>query len=457
MADKHGPIFSLRLGSHPTVVVSGWEMIKDCFSTNDRIFITRPSMAVTKYMGYSGAVFALAPYGSYWRYVRKMVTLELLTSHRLEKLCHVRVSEVDQFIKDLYFRCAKNGDFSKIALSKWCEDLTFNITMRMLAGKRFSDSSDNKYGGEEWHFKEAIKKALYLSGVYVVSDAIPSLEWMDIGGYLKAMKSTAKDIDKVLENWLKEHVQKRKECNNEGESDFMHVMLSTLLETDVISSYNRDTVIKATILILILTGTESTSETITWALSLLLNNRRTLEIAYEELDIHVGRHRLVEERDINNLNYLQAIVKETLRLYPPGPLSGPREAMEDCYVGNYYVAKGTRLIVNLWKLHRDPKVWSNPDEFRPERFIEEHKNVNFKGQNFEYVPFSSGRRMCPGLTFGLQVVHLTLARLLQGFYVSTPMNIPVNMDEGLGLALPKVEPLDVILTPRLPRELYENL
>ncbi|KAL2470701.1 Cytochrome [Abeliophyllum distichum] len=450
MADKHGPIFSLRLGSHPTLVVSGWEMIKDCFSTNDRIFITRPSMAVTKYMGYSGAVFALAPYGSYWRSVRKMVTLELLTSYRLEKLSHLRVSEVDYSIKDLYLRCAKNGDFSKIALSKWCEDLTFNITIRMLAGKRFSDSSDNKNGGEEWHFKEAIKKALYLSGVFVVSDAIPSLEWMDIGGYLKAMKTTAKDINKVLENWLKEHVQKRKECNNEGESDFMDVMLCTLSETDMVLSYNRDTSHQGN-------DIKSTSETIIWALSLLLNNRRTLEIACEELDMHVGRHKLVQETDINNLNYLQAIVKETLRLYPPGPLSGPREAMEDCYVGNYYVAKGTRLIVNLWKLHRDPKVWSNPDEFRPERFIEEHKNVNFKGQNFEYIPFSSGRRMCPGLTFGLQVIHLILARLLQGFYVSTPMNIPVNMDEGLGIALPKVEPLDVIVTPRLPRELYENL
>ncbi|KAL2488277.1 Cytochrome [Forsythia ovata] len=454
MADKYGPIFSLRLGSHPAVVVSSWEMIKDCFTTNDRIFASRPSMSITKYMFYKGAVFALAPYGRYWRDVRKMVTLQLLTSHQLEKLRHVRVSELNQSIKDLYLLCEKNGDFPNTAINKWFEDLTFNITIRMLVGKRFSNT---KNGSEEWHFKEAIKKVLYLSGVFIVSDAIPSLEWMDIGGYLKAMKTTTKEVDRVLGNWLEERVQKRKECDTVHESDFMDVMLSTFQETDMVSGYNRDTVIKATILILIMTGSESTAETLTWALSLLLNNRRTLEIAQEELDIHVGRHKLVEETDINKLNYLQAIVKETLRLYPPGPLSGPREAAEDCYVGNYYVPKGTRLIANLWKLHRDPKVWSNPNEFRPERFLEEHSNVNFKGQNFEYIPFSSGRRMCPALNFAMQVIHLALARFLQGFYISTPMNTHVDMGEGPGIALPKVKPLDVVLNPRLPKELYENL
>ncbi|KAL2470699.1 Cytochrome [Abeliophyllum distichum] len=454
MADKYGPIFSLRLGSHPAVVVSSWEMIKDCFTTNDRIFASRPSMSITKYMFYKGAVFSLAPYGPYWRDIRKMVTLQLLTSHQLEKLSHVRVSELDQTIKDLYLLCEKNGDSPNIALNKWLEDLTFNMTIRMLVGKRFSNSNN---GSEEWHFKEAIKKVVYLSGVFIVSDAIPSLEWMDIGGYLKAMKTTTKEVDKVLGSWLEERVQKRKECATIHDSDFMDVMLSTFQETDMVSGYNRDTVIKATILILIMAGSETTGETLIWAISSLLNNRRTLEMAQEELDIHVGRNKLVEESDIKKLNYLQAVVKETLRLYPPAPLSGPREAAEDCYVGNYYVPKGTRLIANLWKLHRDPKVWSNPNEFRPERFLEEHSNVNYRGQNFEYIPFSSGRRMCPAINSALQVIHLALARFLQGFYISTPMNILVDMGEGPGLALPKVKPLDVVLTPRLPKELYENL
>ena len=179
-----------------------------------------------------------------------------------------------------------------------------------------------------------------------------------------------------------------------------------------------------------------------------------LKAAQEELDLHVGKDKWVEESDIRNLNYLQAVVKETLRLYPPGPVTGLREAMEDCNVGGYYVPKGTRLIINIWKLQRDPRVWSNPSEFKPERFMTTHANVDVRGQNFEYIPFSSGRRSCPAIPFGMQVVHLALARLLRGFDIMTVGGAKVDMREGSGLDLPKVDPLNVILKPRLPMELY---
>ncbi|KAG6384872.1 hypothetical protein SASPL_153691 [Salvia splendens] len=176
----------------------------------------------------------------------------------------------------------------------------------------------------------------------------------------------------------------------------------------------------------------------------------------DEIDKVVGRDRFVQESDISNLPYLQAIFKETLRLYPPGPLSGPREALEDCHIGKYHIPKGTRLVANLRKFHRDPIVWSNPDEFRPERFLNEESQVHFKGQCFEFIPFSLGRRMCPGMTFGLQVIHLTLARLLQGFNLSMPDGETVDMSEGLGIALRKLKPLDVVITPRLSQKLYQT-
>ncbi|MFS7964316.1 putative cytochrome P450 [Helianthus anomalus] len=110
--------------------------------------------------------------------------------------------------------------------------------------------------------------------------------------------------------------------------------------------------------------------------------------------------------------------------------------------------------MNVWKLHRDPQVWSDPHEFRPERFLKEHSEINYSGQNFEYIPFSTGRRMCPATMFASNVLHLTFARLLQGFDLSTPMGKPVDMSEGLGLTLPKAEPLEVTITPRLSPELY---
>ena len=208
---------------------------------------------------------------------------------------------------------------------------------------------------------------------------------------------------------------------------------------------------------LILTATGSSAITLTWALSLLLNHPTVLKIAQDELDTNIGKERWVQESDIKDLKYLQAIIKETFRLYPPAPLTGIREATEDCTVANYHIPKGTRLLISIWKLQRDPQIWTNPNNFEPERFMTTHSEMDFRAQNFEYIPFSYGRRSCPGMTSGLLVVHLTLARLLQGFEMSTREGFPVDMSEGLGVALPKLNPLEVMLKPRLPLELYHSI
>ncbi|KAK2995164.1 hypothetical protein RJ640_025394 [Escallonia rubra] len=400
-------------------------------------------LRVGKYLGYDHASFALAPYGPYWRDMRKMVTVELLTSSRLEKLKHVRASEVEYSIEDLHLLCTKNEKLTaKVRLNEWFEHLTFNISIRMLAGKRFSaNSSTSKSNLEAWHLREAIKKALYLSGVFVASDAIPSLEWLDVGGFVKSMKDAAKDIDTVLGKWLDEHLQKRMVGDTDGEPDFIDVMLSTLPQDHFTFRHKRDNIIKATTMV----SPPPPPTPVTAASAPSGGPKKIVTTPFAKK--LAKQHKVI-------INSLVAVVKETLRLYPPGPLAGPREAIEDCCIGGYHVPKGTRLIVNLWKLHRDSRIWSDPDEFRPERFLSENANVNFRGQNYEYIPFSSGRRMCPALTFALQVIQLALARLLQGFDLSTPMGMPVDMSEGLGIALPKVKPLEVVLAPRLPSELY---
>ncbi|KAF7120918.1 hypothetical protein RHSIM_Rhsim13G0049600 [Rhododendron simsii] len=253
MADKHGPILSVRLGSHRALVVSSWEFVKECFTTNDAIFASRPVLAVSKYLGYDQAVFALVPYGPYWREVRKIVTLELLTNRRLEQLKHVRESEVDFCTMDLHLLCRKNGDSpTRVAMNEWFGYLTGNIIMRMLAGKRFSASTCDNSDTEEGHLKEAIRKAVYLSGIFVVSDAIPWLEWVDIGGHVKSMKQTYKEIDAVLGRWLQEHVQKSMEISdniNGDEADFIDVMLSVLAEDTPMFGHKRDDVIKATTMV----------------------------------------------------------------------------------------------------------------------------------------------------------------------------------------------------------------
>ncbi|KAL4356047.1 dimethylnonatriene synthase [Arachis hypogaea] len=456
MAEKYGSIFALRLGCHPTIMVSSAEIAKECLTTKDRVFASRPDTAAGRLLGYDNAVFGLAPYGQYWREIRKIATLELLSSSRLEKLKHIRHREIYTLVKDLFSFCNCHGNSNKLVsinISDLIEHMTFNINVQMIAGKRFSDEAIKEEDSEGWRLRKAIRDATYLSGVFVVADAIPWLGWFDFQGYVGFMKRTAKELDSILHRWMVEHIEKR----GEFENDFLDVIISAFEENDEIYGHKRDTVIKATALMLVLTGSGSTAITLTWALSLLLNHPNAMKAAKEELDTIVGKHKWVQESDIKDLKYLQAIVKETLRLYPPAPLTGIREATEDCSLNGYYISKGTRLFINLWKLHRDPKTWSNPNAFEPERFLNACSGIDFRGQDFEFIPFSSGRRSCPGMTFGMQVVHLTLARLIQGFDMSTKSGAEVDMSEGLGVALPKKHALDIVLKPRLPLELYEGL
>lgn len=205
---------------------------------------------------------------------------------------------------------------------------------------------------------------------------------------------------------------------------------------------------------LTLGATDTSTATLTWALTLLLNNREVLKKAQKELDHNIGRERQANESDIKNLPYLQSIIRETLRLYPAAPLLIPYESMEDCTVGGYHIPAGTRVLINVSKIQRDLQVWPDPDKFLPERFLTSAKNCDVRGQNFELIPFGSGRRICPGVTLGLQVMQLTLANLLQGFDIATPLDEPLDVSETYGITNLKAGQLDVLLIPRLSHEIY---
>eukprot|EP00262_Sarcandra_glabra_P004766 TRINITY_DN16017_c0_g1_i1.p1 TRINITY_DN16017_c0_g1~~TRINITY_DN16017_c0_g1_i1.p1 ORF type:complete len:517 (+),score=39.99 TRINITY_DN16017_c0_g1_i1:202-1752(+) len=453
MADKYGPAFMLRVGVHPTLVVSGWEIAKECFTTNDKVLATRPSSMAGEYMSYNYAMFGMAPYGPYWREMRKVAMLELLSNHRLEKSKHIQAAEIGTCVKELYgLWVESHQDSAKVRMDHWFGDLVFNVVVRMVVGKRYFGTACVGDDGEARIFQKAIYRWFYLAGVSVVSDALPVLKWMDLQGYKRQMEKTLRELNSLALIWLEEHRRNRVGRGGEGDQDFMDVMLS--IQSDQDSHGDHDTTIKATSLTLILAGADTTAVTLTWAVSLLLNNSFALKKARDELDAHIGKERQVDESDIKNLVYLQAIVKETLRLYPAGPLALPHEAMEDCQIGGFNIPAGTRLLVNLWKLQRDPSVWVDPSEFRPERFLTSHVDVDVRGQHFQYIPFGSGRRSCPGISLALQVVHLTLARLLHGFCIEASGGVPVDMTEGVGLTMPKATPLEVLISPRLPSELY---
>ncbi|XP_010064547.1 cytochrome P450 CYP82D47 [Eucalyptus grandis] len=454
LADQCGPIFNVRCGTFQALVVSGSEIAKECFTKNDIAVSTRPRYLAQEILGYSYAMFPFAPYGPYWRQVRKMATLELLSSRRVKSLLNpIQASEADVAIQELHKLWIESKDDSGhviIDLRPWFAKLTLNVILRIVAGKRYRTADEE----EKQRCQKALREFFHLFGAFLPSDAFPFLRWLDLGGREKAMKRTAEELDEIMGGWLEDHKRDNKNLGEtNGSGDFMDVMLS-VLNDDEIGGYDADTIIKATCLAMIAGGSDTSMVTLTWAISLLLNNLHSLKKAQKELDAQIGKQRHVKEGDIASLTYLQAIVKETLRLHPAAPLSGPRQFTEDCTVGEYHVPKGTWLILNIWKIQTDPRTWPDPLEFRPERFLSSHKDVDVKDSNIALLPFGGGRRICPGISFGLEMVHFLLAKFLHAFEISTVDNSPVDMSEIFGPTILKATPLEVMLKPRLTRELY---
>nr|WNT44077.1 CYP82N13 [Corydalis yanhusuo] len=477
MAEKYGPAFTMKFGMHRTLVVSDTKIVRECFTTHDTLFANRPSTTAFHLMTYDQESVAFTPYGPFWRELRKISTLKLLSNHRLQAIKGVRTSEVNVCFRELYNIWQTNKKEQGVTVSdhpppvlidmkKWFEEVSNNVMIRVIVGKQNFGSKIVRGEEEAVKYKKIMDEVLRLAAVSMLSDVAPLLGWLDLfQGNLSAMKRNAKEVDNMLNAWVEEHRIKRLaasstnstevEATDHVEHDFVDVMLSIMEENKLTSVHDNDTVIKANVLAMIMGGNDTTAVSLTWTVSLLMNHRHVLKKAQEEIDQHVGKERQVEDSDLKNLVYLNAIVKETMRMYPLGTLL-ERETKEDCEVGGFHVKGGTRLLVNVWKLQRDPNVWIDPTEFKPERFLAENANIDVGGQHFELLPFGAGRRVCPGVSFALQFMHLVLARLIHGFELETPMNADVDLTESPeGHVNHKASPLDLLLAPRLNSKLYE--
>lgn len=192
-------------------------------------------------------------------------------------------------------------------------------------------------------------------------------------------------------------------------------------------------------------GSDTSAIAVEWALAELIDHPEVLQKVVQEIDLVIGKNRLVEESDIPNLPYLQAVVKETLRLHPPGGAFIMRESSEDCTIGGYSIPANTRLLVHVWAISRDPNNWESPLEFLPERFITEEGilkgQYDVRGQHYHFLPFGSGRRGCPGISLAMQVVQTSLAAMIQCFEWKVEGNGEIDKEEGTGATLPMAHPL----------------
>ncbi|XP_059432969.1 trimethyltridecatetraene synthase-like [Corylus avellana] len=449
LSQKYGPIMQLKFGSFPVVVASSPDMAKLFLKTYDHIFAGRPKTAAGKYTTYNYTDIAWAPYGPYLRQGRKIYLSELFCTKRLESYEYIRVEERRALFSRLHALAGK-----PVMVKEHLSRLTLSVISRIVLGKKyFSESESQTSIVTLKEFQEMLDELFLLNGVLNIGDWIPWLDFLDLQGYVERMKAVTKKFDRFHEHVLDEHRAKR------GVKDFVPKdMVDFLLhladdpKNDVKLTNDN---IKALTQDLVAGGTDTSATTVEWGMSELLKKPHLIKKATEELDRVIGKDRWVEEKDIPQLPYIDAIMKETMRKHPAAVLLAPHLALEDCNVDGYDIRKGTRVFINAWGMGRDPSIWDAPEDFNPERFL--GNAIDVKGHNFELLPFGSGRRMCPGYSLGLKMISSSLANMLHGFEWNLPDNTEageLSMEELYGLATPRKVPLVAVMKPRLPLHLY---
>ncbi|GAU19735.1 hypothetical protein TSUD_78610 [Trifolium subterraneum] len=300
---------------------------------------------------------------------------------------------------------------------------------------------------DEKGFNVMMKETMQLVGAFNIGDFIPYLRSFDLQGLTRRMKAVGKIFDDFFEKIIDEHIQSN--TKDEKNMDFVDVMLGLVGTKEYEYSIERPT-IKSIMMDMLAASMDTSATAIEWTISELLKNPRVMKKAQNELEIVVGIKRKVEESDLKKLEYLDMVIKESLRLHPVVPLLIPHQSVEDCMVEDFFIPKKSRVLVNAWSIMRDPNAWTDPDKFWPERF--EGSNINAKGGDFQLIPFGSGRRGCPGMQLGLIVIRLVVAQLVHCFDWKLPNHMlpsDLDMTEEFALTMPRANHLIAIPNYRL--------
>ncbi|KAH1239636.1 Cytochrome P450 71D11 [Glycine max] len=373
LAIKYGPVMHLQLGEVSTIVISSPDCAKEVMTTHDINFATRPQILATEIMSYNSTSIAFSPYGNYWRQLRKICILELLSLKRVNSYQPVREEELFNLVKWI---ASEKG--SPINLTQAVLSSVYTISSRATFGKKCKDQEK---------FISVLTKSIKVSAGFNMGDLFPSSTWLQhLTGLRPKLERLHQQADQILENIINDHKEaKSKAKGDDSEAqDLVDVLIQYEDGSKQDFSLTKNN-IKAIIQDIFAAGGETSATTIDWAMAEMIKDPRVMKKAQAEVREVFGMNGRVDENCINELQYLKLIVKETLRLHPPAPLLLPRECGQTCEIHGYHIPAKTKVIVNAWAIGRDPKYWTESERFYPERFID--STIDYKGNSFEFIPF----------------------------------------------------------------------
>lgn len=405
LSRTYGGLLHLRLGISHLFVVSSPQIARQVLQVQDHVFSNRPTTIAIRYLTYGQSDLAFCNYGPFWRRMRKLYVMMLFSRKRAESWASVD-EEVHKAVRSVAANVGKPLNVCKVAFS-----LTRDITFRAAFGSSSSSSNEGRLD----EFLEIIQEFSKLFGEFNVADYVPSwLSWIDPQGINKRVEKARKSLDCFIESIINDHLDKKKTEKNVN-VDEVTDMVDQLLAFE------------------------------------LLRSPENMKRVQDELATVVGLERWsVEDTHLEKLSFLKCVLKDTLRLHPPFPLL-LHETVEEAEVSGYFIPKGSRVMVNTYALGRDPASWSDPEIFNPSRFLDPGA-PDLKGNSFEFIPFGSGRRSCPGMQLGMYAFELAVAHLLHCFTWRLPDGVKfgdVDTIEGPGLTVAKANSLVAVPIKRL--------
>lgn len=402
--------------------------------THDLIFASRRRLITAEVITYGYLSLAYTPYGDYWRHLRKICHLELLSPKRIQSFVPIIEEEITNLIK---FIASQEGSVINLTQAS-CSSL-YTISSKAAFGNKCKDQEG---------YISAVDDLSRLLGGFFIADLFPSATWLQkLSGMKTKLEKLFEKVDRILENIISDHRVARsrtKEGLVEAREDLIDILLKFEDVTNDMDFRLTNTNIKA-IIFDIFTASNETTTTTDWAMAEMLKDPRVLNKAQAEVREVFDKRGRVDEAGIGELKYLKSIIKETLRLHPPIAMLLPRECGQACEINGYQIPAKSTIIVNAWAIARDPNHWIEAERFYPERFID--SSTDYKGNNFEFIPFGAGRRICPGMNFGVANIEWALALLLYHFDWKLPngmKNEDVDMTEEFGVTVSRRNELYLI-------------
>ncbi|XP_062098038.1 cytochrome P450 78A7 [Humulus lupulus] len=427
-------LLALSLGSTPIVVAFDPHTAREILTSPH--FADRPLKQSAKSLMFGRAI-GFAPNGTYWRLLRRIASSHLFSPRRILAHASGRQLECTAMLRNIANEQWTNG---VVSLRKHLQAASLNNIMGSVFGKRYDPSKDREELNE---LQDMVREGFDLLGAFNWTDHLPWLSYFyDPFRIIERCSKLVPRVRKLVRAIIEEHRLRRN--NNPGELQDHGDFVDVLLSLDGEEKLEEDDMI-AVLWEMIFRGTDTTALLTEWVLAELILNPDKQEKLRREIDTAFGDGRAVTDAELSNLPYLQSVVKETLRVHPPGPLlSWARLSTSDVQLSNgMLIPADTVAMVNMWAITHDPHVWEDPRAFRPERFIESEggADVDVRGCDLRLAPFGAGRRVCPGKNLGLVTVTLWVANLVRHFkWVQDPIQ-PVDLDEVLKLSCEMKRPL----------------